>query len=285
LYQVWLKLACWFWRRRFFKIFSVFLLFCYYLPLEKGNPLHFNNLESPPPKDDLCQVWLKLAQWFWWRSRKCKSLRTDGRTDGQKAIRIAHLSFQLRWAKNQSLMTILHRSCVWPMFYTRYLSNHNADIPKRIRTYEAGQIPRSETQDKISKSNKKLFYCEKWVVIDLNYTIQGSYIYINYESVNGESPSLTLYTFQDESPTYRPRIKLLKLTLYIYRSISPVRIQVKSHSLVCRKLHWGNWMGPSDETGKTHAPWRTAPISRLLRHTRGCGESFLTWILTDLRAR
>jgi hypothetical protein len=62
LYQVWLKLACWFWRRRFLKIFSVFLLFCYYLPLEKGNPLHLNNLESPPPKDDLCQVWLKLAQ-------------------------------------------------------------------------------------------------------------------------------------------------------------------------------------------------------------------------------
>jgi hypothetical protein len=51
-----LKLAFWFWRRRFLKIFSVFLLFCDYLPLEKGNPLHLNNLESPPPKDDLCQV-------------------------------------------------------------------------------------------------------------------------------------------------------------------------------------------------------------------------------------
>jgi hypothetical protein len=38
LYQVWLKLACW--KRRF-------LLFCYYLPLEKGNSLHLNNLESP----------------------------------------------------------------------------------------------------------------------------------------------------------------------------------------------------------------------------------------------
>jgi hypothetical protein len=62
-----LKLASWFWRRRFLKFFSVFLLFCYYLPLEKGNPLHFNNLESPPPKDDLCQVWLKLAHWFWRR--------------------------------------------------------------------------------------------------------------------------------------------------------------------------------------------------------------------------
>jgi hypothetical protein len=61
LYQLWLKLACWFWRRRFKKKFSVFLLFCDYLPLEKGNPLPSNNLKSPPPKDDLCQVWLKLA--------------------------------------------------------------------------------------------------------------------------------------------------------------------------------------------------------------------------------
>jgi hypothetical protein len=68
--------------------------------LEKGDPLHLNKLETPLPKDDLCQVWLKLAQWFWRRSRKCKSLQTDGQTDGQPAIRIAHLSFQLRWAKN-----------------------------------------------------------------------------------------------------------------------------------------------------------------------------------------
>jgi hypothetical protein len=60
-------LASWFWKRRFLKIFSVFLLFCYYLPLERGNPLHLNKLEFPAPKDDLCQVWLKLAQWLWRR--------------------------------------------------------------------------------------------------------------------------------------------------------------------------------------------------------------------------
>jgi hypothetical protein len=33
--------------------------------LERGYPLSLNKLESPSPKDDLCQVWLKLAQWFW----------------------------------------------------------------------------------------------------------------------------------------------------------------------------------------------------------------------------
>jgi hypothetical protein len=36
-----------------------------------------------PPKDELCQVWLKFAQWFWRRSQKCKSLQTDGQTDRQ----------------------------------------------------------------------------------------------------------------------------------------------------------------------------------------------------------
>ena len=34
-------------------------------PLEKGVALHLNKLESTLPKDALCQVWLKLAQWFW----------------------------------------------------------------------------------------------------------------------------------------------------------------------------------------------------------------------------
>jgi hypothetical protein len=31
-------------------------------------PLHMNNFESPSPKDDLCKLWLQLAQWFWGRS-------------------------------------------------------------------------------------------------------------------------------------------------------------------------------------------------------------------------
>ena len=65
---VWLKLAQWFWRRRFFLILSMyFSLFPNYLPLEKGGALHLKKLESPSPKDALCQVWLKLAQWFWRR--------------------------------------------------------------------------------------------------------------------------------------------------------------------------------------------------------------------------
>jgi hypothetical protein len=59
-------LASWFWRR-FKKRFSAFSLFRYYLPLKKGDPLSLNKLIFPSPKDDLCQVWLKLTQWFWKR--------------------------------------------------------------------------------------------------------------------------------------------------------------------------------------------------------------------------
>ena len=64
LCQDWLKLARWFLRRGFFNFVIVFSIFRNYLPLEKSRALHFNKIESPSPKDDLCQVWLKLAQWF-----------------------------------------------------------------------------------------------------------------------------------------------------------------------------------------------------------------------------
>ena len=86
LCQVWLKLGQWFWRRRFLNFVNVFSLIRNYLPLEKGGALHLNKLESPLPKDALCQVWLKLAQWFWrrrWKYEKFTDGRTDRRTDRQ----------------------------------------------------------------------------------------------------------------------------------------------------------------------------------------------------------
>ena len=67
LCQDWLKLAQWFWRRGFFNFVNVFSLSQNYLPLEKDRALHLDKLESPSLKDALCQVWLKLAQWFWRR--------------------------------------------------------------------------------------------------------------------------------------------------------------------------------------------------------------------------
>ena len=67
LCQIWLKLAQWFWRRRFLNFVNIFSLFHYYLLLEKVGALHLNKLKSPSPNDALCQVWVKLAQWFWER--------------------------------------------------------------------------------------------------------------------------------------------------------------------------------------------------------------------------
>ena len=66
LCQVMLKLAHWF-GRRFLNFVNVFSVFRNYLPLDKGGALHLNKLESISPKDALCQVWLKLALWFWRR--------------------------------------------------------------------------------------------------------------------------------------------------------------------------------------------------------------------------
>ena len=64
LCQVWLILAQWFWRR-YFNFVNVFWLFCNYPFLEKGGALHLKKLESLLLEDELCQVWLKLAKWFW----------------------------------------------------------------------------------------------------------------------------------------------------------------------------------------------------------------------------
>jgi hypothetical protein len=108
LNQVWLKLACWFWRRIFLKIFSVFLLFCYYLPLEKGNPLHINNLESPPPPPPPPQGWfvpiqVKIGPVVLekkWKMLKFTDRRMDRRTTGDQYSSIElSAQWKVSWAK------------------------------------------------------------------------------------------------------------------------------------------------------------------------------------------
>ena len=67
LCQDWLKLVQWFWRRRFLIVVKLFFIIFHYLPFGKDLALHLKKLESPSPMDTLCQVWLKLSQWFWRR--------------------------------------------------------------------------------------------------------------------------------------------------------------------------------------------------------------------------
>ena len=54
-------------------------LFRNYLPIGKGRALHLN-FEPLSPKNALCQVWLKLALWFWRRRRKCEKFTTTPTT-------------------------------------------------------------------------------------------------------------------------------------------------------------------------------------------------------------
>jgi hypothetical protein len=56
LCQVWLKLAQWFWKRRFFKDSTLFLNFCDYLLFEEELALYLNKIEFPSSKDNLYQV-------------------------------------------------------------------------------------------------------------------------------------------------------------------------------------------------------------------------------------
>jgi hypothetical protein len=77
LHQVWLKLDCWLWGRRFKN-----LLFCHYLPLEKGAP-SFKQFWIPFPQDDFYQVLLKVAPRFWKRSQNWKVFQTEEQTDGR----------------------------------------------------------------------------------------------------------------------------------------------------------------------------------------------------------
>ena len=114
LCQVWLKLAQWFWRRRFSKFLIVFSQFHNYLPLEKGRALQLNKLEFPSLKDTLCHVWLKLAQWFWRRRWKCRkfSKKTD-----------KFWSEKLTWAKGSSELKMdgkREREKIW-LFYCKYI--------------------------------------------------------------------------------------------------------------------------------------------------------------------
>ena len=72
LCHVWLKLDQRLWRKRFHISSIYFRYFCFIdhiSPWERARPFIWKkNNEYASIKDVLCQVWLKLAHWFWRRS-------------------------------------------------------------------------------------------------------------------------------------------------------------------------------------------------------------------------
>ena len=91
-------------------------------PWKKDVALYLNKFNFPSPKDALCQVWLKLAQWFVRRRWKCEQFTTTTTTtttdNGQILIRKAHLSLRLRWAKNRD--TVIQLKHLFDIYvYTR----------------------------------------------------------------------------------------------------------------------------------------------------------------------
>ena len=57
-------------RRRFLKVVNVFFYVAIIFPWKKCMALNLNKFEFPLPKNTLCHVWLKIAQWFWRRFSK-----------------------------------------------------------------------------------------------------------------------------------------------------------------------------------------------------------------------
>ena len=130
LCHVWLKLALWFWRRRYFNIFNRILHFGHYLPLEMGVALCLNKLEFLSPKDALCQVWLKLVLWFWRRSWKCKSLLVDRQmTDNRQSEKLTW-AFYSYIQENKSILLpkCYNESFSWFLYNLFLCTSSDCDI-------------------------------------------------------------------------------------------------------------------------------------------------------------
>ena len=79
-------------------IFAISFLFP--LAWKRAGPFYLNKLESPSPKDVYAKFVQNWPSGSWEEDENMKCLKTDG----QQAIRKAHLSFQLRWAhKNREI--------------------------------------------------------------------------------------------------------------------------------------------------------------------------------------
>ena len=103
LCQVLMKLAQWFWRRRFLKNINVFSQFGNYLLLEKGGSLHWTNLNPFHPRM-LVPSFVEIDPGVLEKETKMWKVYdgTNDKVNGKILIRTAYLSLQLRWANKKS---------------------------------------------------------------------------------------------------------------------------------------------------------------------------------------
>ena len=96
-------------REEYFKFHQCILaIFGYYLPFEKAGALHLKKIESPSPKDALCQVWLKLVGWFWCRRWKYEKFTTTPTPSAQVSYKmkrsLTYWRFLLQLSKKASYL-------------------------------------------------------------------------------------------------------------------------------------------------------------------------------------
>ena len=66
--------------KKIFKVHQCNFVISLYSPLGKERTFYLNKLESPSPRHAMCQVLLKLSQWFLRRRRKCEKCTTTTTT-------------------------------------------------------------------------------------------------------------------------------------------------------------------------------------------------------------
>jgi hypothetical protein len=81
-------------KENFLKIVSVFLLFCYYLPLENDAPFHLNTFECNPPNPPFVPSLVKISSLV--LKKKSKLFKfTNRQMDGQMDNEQKELSAQV----------------------------------------------------------------------------------------------------------------------------------------------------------------------------------------------
>ena len=136
------------WRIKFLNFVSVFSQFRNYLPLE-----NFNKLEPSSLKDALCQVWLKLALWFW-SGEEDKNVKSLWRRQQQRQTTDKFQSEKLK--KNlgtfkSNMISLLHdtSTCSTYMYmYTVWYNNTHTVLVWLWLTWLSPSL-----------------YCEYWSVI------------------------------------------------------------------------------------------------------------------------